>query len=207
VAASLEERIRHLEDVLARVAAGDMSPRVELGAENDVLNGLEMGINFLIVDLRTNSLANKEKEEKLVMQRRQLEERLATIEEQAKAIRDMSTPVLEVWDDVLVVPVIGVVDTERGAEIMESVLQRLSTAQARFVVVDVTGVPMLDDRAADHLLSVVKAASLLGARCVLTGVSPAVAQTVVSLGVDLTKVVTLRNLKAGLRHCLEALRG
>jgi rsbT co-antagonist protein RsbR len=183
-----------------------MSPRVELGPDGDALTGLEMGINFLIVDLRTNSLANKEKEDKLLAQRRELEARLLTIEQQAKAIKEMSTPVLEVWDDVLVVPVIGVVDTDRGTEIMEAVLERLSTAQARCVVVDVTGVPILDARTADHLLSVVKAATLLGAKCVLTGVSPAVAQTVVSLGVDLSKIVTLRNLKAGLRHCLDAQR-
>jgi rsbT co-antagonist protein RsbR len=203
---AIEERIRRIEEILARVAAGDLTPKVELGGSEDVLTGLEMGINFLIVDLRTNSAAIKEKEERLIAQRKELEQRLATIEEQAQAIREMSTPVLEVWDDVLVVPVIGVVDTHRGATIMEAVLGRLSTAQARCVVIDVTGVPFLDTSTADHLLKVVSAASLLGAECVLTGVSPAVAQTVVSVGVDLGKLVTLRNLKAGLRYCLDGLR-
>jgi rsbT co-antagonist protein RsbR len=164
-----------------------------------------MGINFLIVDLRSTAQANKDKERQLLAQQRELEKWIATIERQSVAIRELSTPVIEVWDDILVLPVIGVVDSERGAEIMQVVLERVSAMQARCVVVDVTGVPLVDTQTAGHLLRVVRAAGLLGARCILTGVSPSVAATVVSLGLDLSSIVTMRNLKAGLKYCLEYL--
>jgi rsbT co-antagonist protein RsbR len=200
-----EVRIQRLEEILGRVADGDLSTRVDVAGTEDALTSLEMGINFLIVDLRSAAQESRDKELQLLAQRAELEARVRTIEQQAAAIRDLSTPVIEVWDDILVLPVIGVVDSRRGAEIMDVVLERISAMQARCVVVDVTGAPIVDTQTADHLLRVVRAASLLGARCVLTGVSPAVAATVVSLGLDLGSIVTLRNLKAGLKYCLDHL--
>jgi len=121
-------------------------------------------------------------------------------------IRELSTPVMEVWDDVLVLPVVGVVDTMRSMEIMNTLLERIVAVQARCVIIDITGVEVVDTKTADYLLRVSRAANLLGTRCVLTGLSPAVAQTLVEIGADLTEVRTLRNLKAGLKDCLKFLK-
>ncbi len=133
---------------------------------------------------------------------RELEQKLATIEKQAAAIRELSTPVMEIWDDVLVLPVVGVVDTKRSMDIMNSLLERIVQTQSKCVIIDITGVEIVDTRTADYLLRVSRAANLLGTRCVLTGLSPAVAQTLVEIGADLTEVRTLRNLKDGLKDCL-----
>jgi rsbT co-antagonist protein RsbR len=205
----VKARIGRLEEILAQVGDGDLSAHVELGPdeEEDELTALERGINLLVVDLRAKSEESHEKEAKLLAQQRELEARLHTIEEQAKAIRTLSTPVIEVWDDILVLPLVGLLDTERSGEIVDAVLSRVSATQARCIVIDITGVPVVDTKTADNLVQVVRAASLLGARCVLTGASPGVAQTVVSLGVDLGSIKTLRNLKAGLKYCLAHLAG
>lgn len=137
---------------------------------------------------------------------RELEVKLATIERQDAAIRDLSTPIMEIWDDVLVLPIVGVVDTRRSMEIMNNLLERIVETQSRCVIIDVTGVEFIDTKTADYLLKVVRASNLLGTRCVLTGLSPAIAQTLVDIGADLTEVRTLRNLKAGLKDCLRYLR-
>ncbi len=137
---------------------------------------------------------------------RELEDKLQTIERQAIAIRELSTPVLEIWDDVLALPIVGLVDTKRSLDIMSTLMRRIVDTKARHVIVDITGVDMVDTRTADYLLKIVRAANLLGSRCVLTGLSPAVAQTLVEIGADLAEVTTLRDLKAGLRECLVAIR-
>ncbi len=136
---------------------------------------------------------------------RELEQKMAVVEEQAMAIRELSTPVLEVWQDVLVLPIVGVVDTRRSVEIMNNLLSRIVDTQSKCVIIDVTGVEIVDTRTADYLLKVVRSASLLGSRCVLTGLSPAVAQTLVEIGANLTEIVTLRNLREGLKDCLRHL--
>jgi anti-anti-sigma regulatory factor len=133
---------------------------------------------------------------------RELEAQLETIKRQEYSIQELSTPILELWDDVVALPVIGVVDTRRSADIMERLLTEVSQKQARYVILDITGVEVVDTRTADHFIKVIKAAQLLGATCLLTGIRPAVAQTLVELGVDLGELATLRNLRDGLRECL-----
>jgi rsbT co-antagonist protein RsbR len=136
---------------------------------------------------------------------KELESKISLIQQQANAIQEMSTPVMEVWDSVLVLPIVGVVDTKRSLDIMNHLLQRITTMQAQCAIIDITGVEVVDTRTADYLLKVVRASMLLGTRCVLTGVSPAVAQTLVEIGADLQEVRTLRNLKEGLKDCLRYL--
>jgi anti-anti-sigma regulatory factor len=135
----------------------------------------------------------------------ELQRKIEMIERQAVAISELSTPVLEIWDGVLVLPIIGVVDTRRSIEIMENLLDRIITTKSRCVIIDVTGVEVVDTKTADYLTKVVRAASLLGTRCVLTGLSPAIAQTLVEIGADMQEILTLRNLKEGLKHCLRFL--
>jgi rsbT co-antagonist protein RsbR len=128
-------------------------------------------------------------------------EKIALIERQANAIRELSTPILEVQEGVLCLPIIGVVDSARAAEMMNMALGAVVSEQARFLIIDLTGVPVLDTSTADRLLAIARAAGLVGAQTVITGLQPAVAQTVVTLGVGMGEVKTLRNLKDGLRYC------
>jgi rsbT co-antagonist protein RsbR len=132
----------------------------------------------------------------------ELQEKLDLIQRQQIAIQELSTPVLQLWDGVLALPVIGVVDSRRTAEMMERLLDEIVARQSRFVILDITGVEIVDTKTADNFIKVMKAAQLLGARCVLTGIRPAVAQTLVDLGLDLSSIATLRNLQEGLRECL-----
>lgn len=205
-AASFEERLRRAEEVLTRVAQGDLDQKLQISSAEDQLTGLEMGINFLIVDLREVERQNRDQREALLAQQRELEAKLVTIEQQAAAIRELTTPVMEIWNDVLVLPVVGVVDTRRSMDIMSNVLERIVERQSKCVIIDITGVEVVDTKTADYLLKVVRAAALLGTRCVLTGLSPAVAQTLVEIGADMSEVRTLRNLKAGLLDCLRYLK-
>jgi anti-anti-sigma regulatory factor len=131
----------------------------------------------------------------------EIEEHIETIGRQQTAIQELSTPILQLWDNVLALPVIGVVDTRRSAEIMERLLAEITEQQARYVILDITGVEVVDTRTADHFVKVIKAAELLGTHCVLTGIRPAVAQTLVELGIDLASISTLRNLQEGLKEC------
>jgi rsbT co-antagonist protein RsbR len=197
-----EARFARLEEALAAISTGDFEQTAPVADVDDPLAKLEMGINFMLMDLRASARANEEKEARLVAQQEEMAVRMRTIEEQNAAIRDLSTPVMEIWDDVLVLPIIGVVDTTRSVQIMDVLLQRIVEHQARCVIIDITGVDIVDTKTGDYLLKVVRAARLLGSRCVLTGLRPAVAQTLVEIGSDLTEVATLRNLKEGLKDCL-----
>jgi anti-anti-sigma regulatory factor len=137
---------------------------------------------------------------------RELEAKIAVIQEQEMAISELNTPVMEIWDDILVLPIVGVVDTRRSMEIMNNLLESIEQTQSRCVIIDVTGVEVVDTKTADYLLKVMRAANLLGSRCVLTGLSSAIAQTLVEIGADLSEVRTLRNIKEGLKDCLKYLR-
>jgi rsbT co-antagonist protein RsbR len=130
-------------------------------------------------------------------------EKTLALERMRNAMQELSTPILEIWDDVLAMPVIGVVDSRRSADMMERLLREVEHKQCRFVIIDITGVEVIDTATADHFLKIVSAVGILGARCVLTGARGAVAQTLASLGMDLGSLVTLRNMKHALRECLK----
>jgi len=130
------------------------------------------------------------------------EQRVETIERQRLAIVDLSAPIIDVWDGILALPVVGLVDTERSIELTERLLERIAESGAQSVIVDLTGVDVVDTMTANHLLQMIRAASLLGAFSVLSGISPQIAQTLVQLDVDLTEITTVRNLKEALKTCL-----
>jgi rsbT co-antagonist protein RsbR len=114
------------------------------------------------------------------------------------ALEDSSTPVLELWDDVLALPVVGIVDTQRSVQMSERLLKEVMDRRARYVIIDLTGVDVVDTSTADRLFKLSRAVSLLGAECVLTGIQPNVAQTLVELGVEFGALKTQRNLKRAL---------
>jgi len=122
-----------------------------------------------------------------------------------ETVRELSTPVIPVHDGVLVLPLVGMMDSSRSAMLMESLLNAVQKERASVVIIDITGVPTVDTGVANHVMRSARAAALLGAQCVLVGVSPAVAQTMVQLGVDLGDLVTRRNLQSGISYALELL--
>ena len=133
------------------------------------------------------------------------EELRQRINDQQDAIHSMSTPIIQVWDDIVTMPVVGLVDSARAADMKSSLLEVVARTGAKFAIVDLTGVDILDTATADHLLKVMRAVGLLGARCILTGIQPSVAQIVVSLGVDMEGVVTRRSLREGLKYCMRSM--
>jgi rsbT co-antagonist protein RsbR len=127
-------------------------------------------------------------------------ERERTIRRQQEAIKELSTPVLQIRDRLLMLPIIGVIDTYRARMITEALLHAIRAARAKVVVIDVTGVAAVDTKVANHLLQTVAAAKLMGATVVVTGLSAEVAQTLVNLGVDLTRLQTIGDLQGGIEE-------
>jgi rsbT co-antagonist protein RsbR len=132
-------------------------------------------------------------------------QREATIRAQQEAIRELSTPVLQVREGLLVLPIVGLLDSYRALQLTEQLLRAIRANRARVVVVDVTGVPNVDSRVANHLIQTVDAARLMGAACLITGLSPEIAQALVVLGVDLTRVRTAGDLQSGLEQAMRLL--
>jgi rsbT co-antagonist protein RsbR len=116
----------------------------------------------------------------------------------------LATPIIEVWDGVLCVPVIGTMDSARSAELMQRLLDSIVREHARYAIVDLTGVELVDTSTADHLVQLFRAARVLGVEGVLCGIRPAVAQTIVGLGLDLGSVRTTRSLREALKWCIRA---
>jgi len=132
-----------------------------------------------------------------VTQRRQTEEK---VRRQAREIMEMATvPVVQVWEGILLVPLIGMLDSARTQQFMERLLQSLTQTASPVAVIDITGVPTIDTQTAQHLMETIKAVRYIGAEVVLTGVRPVIAQTLVHLGVDLSATTTRASLAAGLR--------
>jgi rsbT co-antagonist protein RsbR len=129
-----------------------------------------------------------------------VEERERVIREQQEDIRELSTPVLQVRDRLLILPIIGAVDTPRARQLTEQLLGAIQANRARVVVIDITGVASVDETVANHLVQTVEAARLMGASAVITGLSSTIAQTIVDLGVDLGMLRTVGDLQGGLEE-------
>ena len=129
-----------------------------------------------------------------------VQERERVIREQQEAIRELSTPVLQVRERLLILPIIGVIDPQRARQLTEQLLRGIRTNRAKVVVIDITGVPVMDANVANHLVQTVEATRLLGATVIITGLSPEIAQTLVTIGVDLGKMNTVGDLQGGIEE-------
>lgn len=179
---------------LSNVGLGDYSTRLELEeGDTSPLASLYAGINDMIAALGKEQEKNKQYQE-------ELEGKLATIERQRIAIQELSTPIMEVWDGVLCVPVVGLMDTARSSEMTSTLLRAVVEKSAKCAIIDITGIDVMDTRTVDHFVRMAKAVRLLGSECVLTGMNPHIAQTVVHMGLDLSNVVTRRNLRDALQQ-------
>lgn len=197
-----QERIEHIEHILSSVAAGELEARIETSIEDD-LTGVEESINILIDDL-TYELKKSEK------MKEELEEKLSKIQEQQNTIirqqddlLELSSPVTKVWENILILPVIGTLDSQRTQVMMENLLQKIVKTGCTYSILDITGVPVVDTQVANHLLKTVASARLLGADCIISGISPAIAQTIVHLGIDLSAINTKATLQDAMIYAMK----
>lgn len=174
--------------------------------ESDELGMLEGALQLFIDELAVaratihNALSDSERA------RAELEDRLRIINEQRETILELSSPVIDIWDRVITLPLVGTIDSQRAAEMGERLLSSVVERRAAFVIVDLTGVLVVDTATAGHLVRLAQGVALLGAECILTGISPQVAQTLATLGVDMSRTKTMRTLREGLRYCIEQRR-
>src|SRR3954463_6069353 len=139
----------------------------------------------------------------LVMVENYIRSREEIIRQQREDMMELSTPVIKVWDKILTLPIIGTLDSRRAQLMMEALLQKIVETSSVIAILDITGVKTMDTLVANHLIKTVTAARLMGARCILTGVSPAIAQTMVQLGIDLTQITTRAQMSDGIKLALE----
>jgi rsbT co-antagonist protein RsbR len=204
------ERVANLLEVLSMMAVGDLEPpklkEMLASGNEDELGQVEQVLCTLATDLAEVLRANEQYVAEIEKTAADLEEKLRTIERQQLAIADLSTPVIEIWDDILTLPIVGIVDTKRSVDMTERLLHAIVDRQARCVIIDITGVDIVDTATADHFVKMIRASDMLGAYCVVSGISPDVAQTLTRIGVELDGVRTLRSLKDALRHCFLHIR-
>jgi rsbT co-antagonist protein RsbR len=165
--------------------------RQEIGSDADSLATVTWSATELLdkLGLYTTEVYQKSREEVITRQQQELLE--------------LSTPVVKLWDGILALPMIGTLDSARTQIVMESLLQRIVETGADIAIIDITGVPTVDTLTAQHLLKTVTAARLMGADCIISGIRPQIAQTIVHLGVDLGEVITKATLADAFRRALE----
>jgi rsbT co-antagonist protein RsbR len=171
-----------LRDVLARSLFHNYERKGE--SLDQVLDAYEPAANRIAVTVGVSFVAERER----------------IIREQHEAIRELSTPVLQVRDRLLILPIIGAVDSPRARQLTEQLLSAIQANRARVVVIDITGVATIDLQVANHLVQTVEAARLMGASAIITGLSSKIAQTLVDLGVDLGMMRTVGDLQGGLEE-------
>jgi rsbT co-antagonist protein RsbR len=178
---------------LSNVGNGDYSTRVAFrGDPESPLRALFDGINAMVECLGLEMGRSQRYQE-------ELEEKLRTIESQRHAIAELSTPVMQVWDGVLCLPVVGIMDTARSAEMTQVLLRAVVDSDTRCCIIDITGIQVMDTGTADHFMRMARAVKLLGAECMLTGINPHIGQTIVQMGIDLRGIQTHRTLRDALR--------
>ncbi|MEU1602488.1 STAS domain-containing protein [Micromonospora matsumotoense] len=124
------------------------------------------------------------------------------IADQAEQLLELSTPVVKIWDGVVAVPLVGTLDSARAQVVMERLLQTLVDTGSPYAIIDITGVPAVDTQVAQHILKTVVAARLMGADCIISGIRPQIAQTIVALGIEFGDIATKASLADALRHVL-----
>jgi rsbT co-antagonist protein RsbR len=190
----LIESISELLGVLLRVGAGEaVEPLALRYPETHPVGALTASLNDMLASLG-EARAQSERYS------RELQDKIGAIQAQEAAIAELSTPILEVWEGVLCMPIVGIVDSARTADMARTLLNTIVQTKASLALLDVTGIQVMDTRVVDHFLRMARAIRLLGARCVVSGVHPNVSQTIVHMGMDLTGIETHRSMREALRH-------
>ena len=120
------------------------------------------------------------------------------LSDQSRAMMEMSTPVTALWDDILMLPIVGIIDSRRAQDVMTSMLTKIAETRSSVIILDISGVAVVDTAVANHLIKITKATKLMGCECTISGVSPAIAQTMVELGIDVGDIRTTSTLRDAL---------
>ncbi|MFH1532920.1 MAG: ABC transporter substrate-binding protein [Pseudomonadota bacterium] len=219
---STASRLLQIVEAMAEVAGGtqgvtlDITSSDEVGYLEQVFNEMTLNGRFATLALaeeketleavtralREQVSARKSAEAKVVKLNRELEAKVAL---QSQTILELSTPAIKFWDHAILVPMVGVIDTERAQMFMESLLVAIVKEEARVVILDLTGVPLVDTQVAHHLVKAVRAAAMLGARVTVCGVSPSMAQTLTQLGTRVKGARHVRDLQTAIRETIREL--
>ncbi|MBZ5713915.1 STAS domain-containing protein [Nannocystis pusilla] len=182
--------------------ASAMAPVVDPAGQVQEVIHIHLPVGELMQSEEELREQNRRLEEAVRVRTAELESKLALIGSQQQAIRDLSVPVLQLWTRVLALPLIGHIDADRGKLMLESLLRAVTESRAECVLIDVTGVPEVDVEAIAYLRDAIRATGLLGSRCMLVGISPTMAESLVALDVPLERVPTFATLQDGLREAL-----
>ena len=126
------------------------------------------------------------------------------IEQQSRSLIEMSTPLTSIWDGVLMLPIVGILDSKRAQDLMHTVLAKIGESRARVIILDISGVAVVDTAVANHIIKITKASKLMGCDCIVSGLSPAIAQTIVELGIEVENLTTTSTLSDALASALTA---
>lgn len=190
--------------------------RVEQGATpSDVMSGFNVGIDTVSAFFREHfaddaaargwwfeSVYTISLNAAISISDAMIAERERRIAAQASQLRETSTPIIPIYEGIFVLPLVGSMDSHRAAQVIEMLLQRVSDTRAAVVIIDITGVPVVDTGVAHYLLQASRAVRLLGAEVILVGIGPDIAQTIVQLGIDLSDIVTQADLRLGMTYAL-----
>lgn len=198
-----------------RIHIGDLHARRDLPSEVYFAGMLQFQLYF-IEELRTRIAADQQRQaissfsKLLALDTYVVSDQIAQfakrrVTDSSKAMLAMSTPVTSIWEGILLLPLVGIVDSQRTKDIMEKVLLRISESRARVFVMDISGVVTVDTAVANHFIKVTQATQLMGCQCIISGISPNVAQTLVELGANVGEVRTTATLSDALQIALDAI--
>ncbi|WP_437950220.1 STAS domain-containing protein [Sorangium sp. So ce296] len=200
-----ERRMQRVIDAVALASTGEVELALkQLGAvEQDAFGVVEEALRVFLSELSATAEQNAQALAALAASKRELESQLETIQRQEYAIRELSVPIIDIWHGILTLPLVGLIDSVRAVEVTDRLLARVADdSDVEWVILDLTGVTVIDSMTAQHLVKLAQAVQLLGARCVLTGLGGHVAETLVAIGVSFDELNPMRSLREGLRFCL-----
>ncbi|AUX24504.1 hypothetical protein SOCEGT47_050420 [Sorangium cellulosum] len=205
-AVSLDElRMQRVIDAIALASAGEIELALKHleSVEQDTFGVIEEALRVFLSELSEAKQKSAQALDELAASKRELETQLRTIQRQEVAIRELSVPIIDVWQGILTLPLVGLLDSMRAVEVTERLLARVADdSDVEWVILDLTGVTVVDTMTAQHLVKLAQAVRLLGASCIVTGLGGHVAETLVTIGVSLDELHPMRSLREGLRFCL-----
>lgn len=199
-------RIERLISVIAMASTVDVDQAMALLNVDipDALGVVEEGFVMFLAELRDARRATEEVVEQLTRSKQEIEQKLRTIEQQRGEIEELSAPIIDLWEGILALPLVGQVDVDRITRITEALLHRVVATRTRWVIIDLTGVGGVDETTAGSLIQLTAAAELIGARCIMTGIRPSIVDALLAFGSPTGRLQPRRTLQEGLRYCVAA---
>jgi rsbT co-antagonist protein RsbR len=198
------ERLSRLSQALKQASEGEFTEAIELlrDSSQGELGEVERDVRVFIADFKLMIQQSELATEEFEISKRELFQKIDTIEEQRAAILELSAPIIDVWEGVVTVPLVGAMDSARVDELTERLLTAIHRTRSVWVLLDLTGAGKLGEAGGQSIIKLARAIRLMGAECLLTGISGEVARGLVSSEIALEGIKTIATLRAGLRHCL-----